>query len=166
MGHAFHTTLETPLGFMRPVSDGQFLVRLDWDQLPFTEADHPDDVSRETITQLSDYLAGRRKIFDLPIRAEGKSPTARHWLAVMARIPYGDIVTYSEFATAAGKPGAPRAAGTACARNPIPIIYPCHRVVRTDGNLGNYGGGSALDPKHPDNLGRKQALIDLERRFC
>ena len=60
----------------------------------------------------------------------------------------------------------PRAAGTACSTNPIPIIYPCHRVVRAGGALGNYGGGSNLDPKHPDNLGRKQALIDLERRFA
>ena len=55
-----------------------------------------------------------------------------------------------------------RAAGTACSSNPSPIIYPCHRVVRQGGALGNYGGGSALSPKHPENLARKQALIDLE----
>ena len=69
-------------------------------------------------------------------------------------------------AAAAGKPNAARAAGSTCAGNPIPIIYPCHRVVRSGGALGNYGGGSTLDPKHPENLGRKQALIDLERRFA
>lgn len=166
MGHTFHITLETPFGYMRPVSDGNFLIRLDWDQSPFSAADNPDDVSRETMMQLSAYLEGDRQSFDLPIRAEGKSTTGRHWLEVMARIPYGEVITYSDFAMAAGKPKAPRAAGTACASNPIPIIYPCHRVVRADGTLGNYGGGSALDPKHPENLGRKRALIDLERRFA
>ena len=84
----------------------------------------------------------------------------------MARIPYSAVVTYAELAAAAGKPGASRAAGTACSTNPIPIIYPCHRVVRAGGTLGNYGGGSYLDPKHPENLGRKQALIDPERQFA
>ena len=65
----------------------------------------------------------------------------------------------------AGKPLGPRAAGSACASNPIPIIYPCHRVVRNGGALGNYGGGSGQHPTSPANLGRKRYLIDLERRY-
>ena len=162
----FHVTIETPLGYMRPVSDGTCLIRLDWDQSRFSAPDNPDDVSRETSDQLIAYLGGTLKDFRLPVRAEGKSAAGHAWLEAMARIPYSAVVTYGEFATAAGKPGAPRAAGTACSTNPIPIIYPCHRVVRAGGALGNYGGGSNLDPKHPDNLGRKQALIDLERRFA
>ena len=166
MAHSFHVTFATPLGYMRPVSDGNHLIRLDWDQSRFAEADNPDDVSRETMAQLGAYLEGDRKSFDLPLRAEGKSPVARDWLAVMAAIPYGRVITYGEFARAAGKPRAPRAAGTACSTNPIPIIYPCHRVVRAGGELGNYGGGSQLHPTHPENLGRKQALIDLERQFA
>jgi len=84
----------------------------------------------------------------------------------MARISYGEVVTYAEFAAAAGKPGTLCAAGKVCSTNPIPIIYPCHRVVRAGGELGNYGSGSNLDPKHPENLGRKLALIDLERKFA
>jgi len=166
MTQTFHTTIITMLGHMRPVSDGQYLIRLDWDQAGFGSADRPDDVSRETAAQLEAYLAGRLKRFSLPLRAEGKSPAGHAWLEAMARIPYGTVVTYGAFAAAAGKPRAPRAAGSACASNPIPIIYPCHRVVRSGGALGNYGGGSSLDPKHPDNLGRKQALIDLEKRFA
>ena len=162
----FHVAIETPLGYMRPVSDGASLIRLDWDQSPFSAPDNPDDVSRETSAQLIAYLDGSLRDFRLPLRAEGKSAASHAWLEAMARIPYGAVVTYAEFAAAAGKPGALRAAGTACSSNPIPIIYPCHRVVRAGGSLGNYGGGSALDPKHPDNLGRKQALIDLERRFA
>lgn len=165
MTQEFHSTIATALGHMRAVSNGTHLIRLDWDQMMFNTDDRPDDVSRETVAQLEAYLAGGLTRFDLPLQAEGTSPAGRAWLAAMARIPYGKIVTYGEFAAMAGKPQAPRAAGSACARNPIPIIYPCHRVVRSNRALGNYGGGSSLDPKHPENLGRKQALIDLETRF-
>ena len=80
----------------------------------------------------------------------------------MAQIPYGTVMTYGEFAAFARKPKAARAAGSACASNPIPIIYPCHRVVRADGSLGNYGGGSDQHPTHPDNLTRKSDLLRLE----
>ena len=166
MTGAYCATCHTALGHMRAISDGRHLIRLDWDQQGFAAPDTPDDVSRETCRQLVAYLAGDLLAFDLPLRAEGKSDTARRWLDVMATIPYGTTMTYSAFATLAGKPQAPRAAGTACATNPIPIIYPCHRVVRSGGQLGNYGGGSALSPQHPDNLGRKQALIDLERHYA
>ena len=106
------------------------------------------------------------KDFRLPVRAGGKAAAGHAWLEAMARIPYGAVVTYAEFAAAAGKPGGPRAAGTACSTNPIPVIYPCHRVVRVSRALRSYGGSSNLDPKHLDNLGRKQALVDLERRFA
>ena len=78
------------------------------------------------------------------------------------RIPYGTVMTYGEFAALAGKPKGARAAGSTCASNPIPIIYPCHRVVRADGSLGNYGGGSDHHPNHPDNLARKGDLLRLE----
>jgi methylated-DNA-[protein]-cysteine S-methyltransferase len=84
----------------------------------------------------------------------------------MMQIPYGSTVTYKEFAAAAGKPRAPRAAGTACASNPIPIIYPCHRVVKSDGTMGHYGGGNSLPANNVDNLARKMALISLERQFA
>ena len=75
-------------------------------------------------------------------------------------------MTYGEFATLAGKPKEARAAGSACASNPIPIIYPCHRVVRADGSLGNYGGGSNHHPTHPDNLARKSNLLKFEANLA
>ena len=162
MKQHFHSSIHTALGNMRAVSNGTHLVRLDWNQDGFETIERPDDVSRETCHQLESYLSGERRMFELPIMAEGKSEAGRAWLEVMARIPYGRVVTYREFAAMAGKPQASRAAGTACSSNPIPIIYPCHRVVRQGGALGNYGGGSALSPKHPENIARKQALIDLE----
>ena len=164
MTDRFHCSIHTALGHMRAISDGTHLIRLDWDQTAFADSDRPDDVSRETCRQLESYLAGTRRLFELPIMAEGKSAAGRAWLVAMARIPYGTVVTYGEFAALAGKPQAPRAAGTACSSNPIPIIYPCHRVVRQGGALGNYGGGSNLSPRHPENLARKQALIELEAR--
>ena len=80
----------------------------------------------------------------------------------MAQIPYGTVMTYGEFAALAGKPKAARAAGSACAGNPIPIIYPCHRVVRAGGSLGSYGGGRDHDPTNSDNLARKGDLLKLE----
>lgn len=162
----FQMTFHSPLGWIRAVSDRTALIRLDWDQSRWDEQDRPDDVSRETISQLKEYFTGDRLGFDLPINPEGRSETARHWLNVMMQIPYGSTVTYKEFAAAAGKPRAPRAAGTACASNPIPIIYPCHRVVKSDGTMGHYGGGSSLPANNVDNLARKMALISLERQFA
>lgn len=163
MSGLYHISFHTELGWMRPISDGSALIRLDWDQAKWDEVDHPDDVSRETMRQLQEYLGKTRHVFHLPLSPEGKNMAARRWLDVMATIPYGAVWTYKEFAAAASMPKAARAAGTACSSNPIPIIYPCHRVVKSDGSLGNYGGGSDDSPQHPANLGRKQTLIDLER---
>jgi methylated-DNA-[protein]-cysteine S-methyltransferase len=69
-----------------------------------------------------------------------------------ARLPYGQTATYAQMAARAGSARAFRAAGSALGSNPIPIVVPCHRVLRTGGNLGGYGGG----------LGMKQALLRLE----
>ena len=97
------------------------------------DLDHPDNVSRETKSQLEAFFAGHLHQFNLPLAPVGKSADGKQWLEVMARIPYGTVMTYGEFAALAGKPKAARAAGSACASNPIPIIYPCHRVVRANG---------------------------------
>ena len=143
MTEFFHITFHTPLGWMRPISDGTSLIRLDWEQSspeqsPWDDDDHIDNVSRETRMQILQYLAGNRRDFDLPLAPEGKTASGCDWLTAMARIPYGQTVSYKQFAAMAGKPSAPRAAGSACARNPIPIIYPCHRVLRSDGSLYRY----------------------------
>jgi len=158
----YFTSLKTDFGWIRPISDGQNLIRLDWNQTGWDDLDHPDNVSRETKSQLEAFFAGNLHQFNLPLAPVGKSAAGKQWLEVMARIPYGTVMTYGEFAALAGKPKAARAAGSACASNPIPIIYPCHRVVRADGSLGNYGGGSDQHPTHPDNLARKGGLLRLE----
>ena len=158
----YFTTLKTGFGWFRPISDGESLIWLDWNQTGWDDLDHPDNVSRETESQLDAFFAGTLHQFNLPLAPAGKSAVGKHWLEVMAQIPYGTVMTYGEFAALAGKPKAARAAGSACASNPIPIIYPCHRVVRADGSLGNYGGGSDQHPTHPDNLARKGDLLKLE----
>ena len=158
----FSQRMHTSLGWIRAISKGQHLIYLDRHQTGWTDHDQPDDVSRETITQLTAYFHGELHSFDLPLLPAGISQSRRRWLNVMATIPFGTTISYAAFAAAADHPKAARAAGTACATNPIPIIYPCHRVLRIDGQLGNYGGGSHLPPTHQDNLQRKAFLISYE----
>src|SRR5581483_10321712 len=95
-----------------------------------------DPVARE----IDEYFAGRRTRFDLPLDLRLATGFRR---AVIMRLPdigYGHTFTYAQMAAAAGSPRAVRAVGTACARNPLPIVLPCHRVVRSDGSFGGYRG--------------------------
>ncbi len=92
--------------------------------------------------QVSEYFAGKRKKFDLPLDLHA-APFHVKVLGAVAKIPYGETRTYGEIAHAVKNPGASRAVGTANARNMIPIIIPCHRVVASNG-LGGYGGGLDL----------------------
>jgi methylated-DNA-[protein]-cysteine S-methyltransferase len=101
--------------------------------------------------QLGEYFAGRRTAFDLPLAARGR-PFDRAVWAHVSRIPYGETRSYGDLARALGRPDRARAVGGANARNPLPIVVPCHRVIGSDGSLTGYGGG----------LGRKRALLALE----
>jgi methylated-DNA-[protein]-cysteine S-methyltransferase len=91
--------------------------------------------------QLDEYFAGRRTGFELPLDHQLSTGFRARVLDAIAAIPYGRTGTYRTVATAAGSPNAVRAAGSACATNPIPLLVPCHRVVRSDGTMGLYGGG-------------------------
>ncbi|MFN8121861.1 MAG: methylated-DNA--[protein]-cysteine S-methyltransferase [Thermoleophilia bacterium] len=94
---------------------------------------------------LEAYLSGDRRDLDVPLDwALVPAGFRREALEALHRVPYGEVVSYAELAALAGRPRAVRAAGTACATNPIPVVIPCHRVVRSDGMLGNYGGGVPL----------------------
>ncbi|MFL2841968.1 MAG: methylated-DNA--[protein]-cysteine S-methyltransferase [Candidatus Puniceispirillaceae bacterium] len=155
-------SFKTDFGWFRPISNGHSLIRLDWNQTGWNDSNRPDNVSRETKSQLKAFFDGHLHQFNLPLAPVGKSAASKQWLEVMVDIPYGAVMTYGEFAAFVGKPKAARVAGSVCASNPIPIIYPCHRVVRADGSLGNYGGGSDHHPTHPDNLACKGDLLRLE----
>jgi methylated-DNA-[protein]-cysteine S-methyltransferase len=103
--------------------------------------------------ELEAYFEGKRHHFNVPVDWALTSPGFRsRALHAVARIPYGETRTYGEIAKQAGSARAFRAAGTACGRNPIPLIVPCHRVVQSGGGVGNYGGGPEM----------KRALLDLE----
>jgi methylated-DNA-[protein]-cysteine S-methyltransferase len=103
--------------------------------------------------QLSEYFEGRRRSFDVGVDWRLSAGFRRRALAAVAGLAYGTTASYREVAAAAGNPRATRAAGSACASNPTPIVVPCHRVVRADGALGGYLGGSAM----------KARLLELER---
>jgi methylated-DNA-[protein]-cysteine S-methyltransferase len=98
----------------------------------------------EARRQLDQYFAGERSEFRLDLDWRLTRGFRREVLAATALIPYGETRTYREMATTAGSPNAVRAAGTALATNPLPIVVPCHRVLRTDGKAGNYLGGTAM----------------------
>jgi methylated-DNA-[protein]-cysteine S-methyltransferase len=102
--------------------------------------------------ELDEYFAGRRHGFDLALDWTLVGPFGRRVLGVTAEIPYGGVLSYAEVAADAGSPRGSRAAGNALGSNPMPIVVPCHRVLRTGGSLGGYGGG----------VERKRWLLELE----
>jgi methylated-DNA-[protein]-cysteine S-methyltransferase len=157
-----YTTLESPVGTLTLARTPQGLVRIAFDSESgvleelaarvsprvLRAPGRLDDVRRE----LDEYFAGRRTTFDLPLDWTLSSGFRRQVLTETAAIPYGRTSTYGALAAQAGSPKAFRAAGTALATNPIPIVVPCHRVLPSGGALGNYRGGPA----------RKRLLLDLE----
>ena len=102
--------------------------------------------------ELEEYFAGRRRRFDLPLDLQLSEGFRRRVVQQLPQIDYGATVSYTEIARRAGSVRAVRAAGSACARNPLPVVVPCHRVVRSDGALGGYVGG----------LAAKRTLLELE----
>ena len=90
--------------------------------------------------QLEEYFTGARTAFDLPLRPDGSSFQQRVW-SRLREIPFGETISYTELARRVGDPSAVRAVGGANARNPLPIVVPCHRVIGADGSLTGFGGG-------------------------
>ena len=111
---------------------------------------HSSRVLNLAATELSEYFAGTRTAFDVPLAPTGTSFQLEVWRH-LALIPYGEVITYAQLAARVGRPTAYRAVGQANGRNPLAIIVPCHRVVASDG-LGGYAGG----------LDVKTSLLDLE----
>jgi methylated-DNA-[protein]-cysteine S-methyltransferase len=110
---------------------------------------HP--ILLETERQLSEYIAGKRTRFDLPLQPYGTEFQKKVWQA-LREIPFGKTKSYLDLASAVGSPEASRAVGTANGKNPLSIVVPCHRVVAADGALTGFAGG----------LERKAALLALE----
>lgn len=160
-----YRTLDTPVGVLLLAATPEGLVRVayareDHDAVLDTLAQRIsprilmaparlDEVAR----QLDDYFTHRRHSFDLPVDLRLTHGFRRTVLQHLSDVDYGRTVSYAELAAEAGSPRAVRAVGTACATNPLPVVIPCHRVVRSDGTFGNYIGGSDI----------KRTLLEFER---
>ncbi len=129
------------------------LTAISWSE-PSSGACRETALTVRAAEQLREYFAGERRDFDLPLRLSGTDFQRRVWDA-LCTIPYGSTRTYGEIARACGSPGAPRAVGQACNRNPVSIAVPCHRVVGA-GGLTGYAGG----------LESKKILLELEQAFA
>ena len=156
--------VESPLGNLLVAASPQGVVRIafaseDHDQVLETLAErvsprilHGSPRLDPAARQLEDYFAGRRRVFELPVDLQLSGGYRREVLRHLTEIDYGRTESYTEVASATGNPRAVRAVGSACATNPIPVVVPCHRVLRSDGSLGGYRGG----------LPAKRMLLDLE----
>jgi methylated-DNA-[protein]-cysteine S-methyltransferase len=151
-----HVVVDSPIGPLTLIAEQGKLTGLQFGDVPpaaGTSADGSvaDEPFASAAAQLAAYFAGKLKAFDLPLAPAGTPFQLRVWTALQT-IPYGQTVSYGQLARQVGSPAASRAVGLANGRNPIPLIFPCHRVVGADGSLTGYGGG----------LHRKQFLLDLE----
>lgn len=139
-------------------ADGDVLTQCKW----IDSADTPEPcnafdpynvVIEMAISQISEFLAGKRKGFSIPLLLEGTEFRLKVWNE-MRRIPYGETITYKELAQRIGSPNACRAVANACGANSFPIIIPCHRVVASCGKTGGYTGG----------LDIKLKLLEIEKQ--
>jgi methylated-DNA-[protein]-cysteine S-methyltransferase len=159
-----YRTIDTPVGTLLLAATTVGLVRVAYDieghdtvLAKLADAVSPrilraparlDTVSR----QIDEYFAKRRTTFDVPVDLRLADGFRRAVVEHLRDIAYGHRESYAAVAAAVGSPKAVRAVGTACARNPLPVVIPCHRVVRSDGSTGQYAGGPLA----------KSTLLDLE----
>jgi methylated-DNA-[protein]-cysteine S-methyltransferase len=160
-----YTSVDSPLGPLVVAATPKGLVRVSYSEFR-GEDEVLEDLARRVSPrvleaparldpvrrELDEYFEGRREDFDIPIDWSYLAGFTREVLRATAAIPFGDVSTYAGVAAAAGSPRATRAAGNALGANPMPVIVPCHRVLRTGGQLGGYTGG----------LERKEFLLRLE----
>jgi methylated-DNA-[protein]-cysteine S-methyltransferase len=159
---------KTPFGKMYVAATEKGLARVSWQQpgdasfvremesrFPGRPVVHDPDALADAERELREYFAGERSSFDLPVDLSELPPFHRRVLeAALRTIRFGEAIPYAELARRIGKPKAARAVGGALGRNPVAIVVPCHRVVRSDGSLGGYGGGVEY----------KERLLTLEGR--
>lgn len=159
-----YASVDSPFGTLHAATTRRGLVRLAFPEESVEEmldrlatrlspriVEAPGSLDRVR-RELDEYFAGSRRRFDLALDWALIAPFGQRVLKMTAAIPYGRYLSYAEVAAEAGSPRGARAAGNALGSNPIPIVIPCHRVLRAGGSLGGYGGG----------LDRKRFLLELE----
>lgn len=146
------SVLDTPVGKLNIYANEQALVKVIFEEhdLDCNEA-QDNSISRLGCLQLSEYLQGTRKQFDLPLAPQGTAFQQQVWQQLL-KVEYGHTASYLDIANAISNPKACRAVGAANGKNPIAIIIPCHRVIGANGSLTGYAGG----------LPRKTFLLSLE----
>ena len=149
----YQSYIETRIGCLGIAEENQFLTHLFFHhkKSPSGAVEKGTPFLRDVAKQLKEYLGGKRKRFDLPLKFFGTDFQRSVWNALLT-IPYGETRSYGEVAKQIGNPKACRAVGMANHWNPIAIIIPCHRVIGADGSLTGFGGGLTL----------KQQLLDIE----
>jgi methylated-DNA-[protein]-cysteine S-methyltransferase len=143
--------IDSPIGRLLLAGDGTSLIQMCFQSGPRPLQPQGGWVAdpapfRGVMAQLSEYFAGRRRRFDLPLAPRGTEFQRRVWRA-LTEIPYGKTISYGELARRIDKPSASRAVGLANGANPLPIIVPCHRVIGADGSLTGFGGGLPIKRK-------------------
>lgn len=146
-----HYTYETGLGSVTFIEEDGALLAISM-QRSLEGVEKETSLTKEAYAQLSEYLNGKRKTFDLPFKMRGTQFQLQVWNALLD-IPYGETRSYKQIAEAIGNPKAVRAVGMADNRNPLLIIVPCHRVIGKNGSLVGYGEG----------LEMKEFLLRLEK---
>ena len=147
----FHYTYETVLGSVTFVEEDGTLLAISTHRT-FEGMEQETPLIKEAYRQLSEYLKGERKGFDLPLLIKGTTFQQQVWKALL-EIPYGETRSYKQIAVAIGNPKAVRAVGMANNRNPLLIVVPCHRVIGANGKLVGYGAG----------IEKKEFLLRLEK---
>ncbi|EJF7856433.1 TPA: methylated-DNA--[protein]-cysteine S-methyltransferase [Listeria monocytogenes] len=147
----------SPLGDLFITIDEKWIRNISYDEPKNWELLEGTIIEKELFQaltiQLDDYFEGKREHFDLPVLLKGTDFQQKVWQA-LSEIPYGVVVSYKDIAISAGSPKAVQAVGQANRANPIPIIIPCHRCVKSNGELGGYNGA---------DVDKKQYLLALEK---
>jgi methylated-DNA-[protein]-cysteine S-methyltransferase len=156
MGVMRWSVVDSPIGPLSLAADEAGVCGLRFEAVPGVEFVPPTGDLAAAAEQLSAYFAGTLTDFDLPLSVRRGSEFERAVWRRMTTIAYGDTETYGEVAAVVGDPGAARAVGVACNRNPIAVFVPCHRIVGAGGKLVGFGGG----------LPRKRFLLELEARVA
>lgn len=141
MAEFYSTSLMTPVGDITLFEEDGALIVVEWGQVP---GGTPTPLLEEARDQLSAYFSGALTQFDLPLKPHGTPHQQKVWTAMCA-IPFGETRTYGEIAK--DITSSPRAVGSACGRNPLPILIPCHRIVGANGQMTGYSGGDGIETK-------------------
>ncbi|GHV64782.1 methylated-DNA--protein-cysteine methyltransferase [Bacteroidia bacterium] len=152
---AFYT-YHTPIGYITITANEKAVVKIAFGKKEGGEQEGSEQKETSQLkiasTQIEEYFAGKRRVFDFPIQPKGTPFQLQVW-AALRQIPYGQTRSYKQIAEAIGHPKACRAVGMANNKNPLPIVVPCHRVIGADGKLVGYAGGLEV----------KKKMLELEK---